>query len=521
MRPFGSSSSKHLSAFCSNLEIHQKMAAPINKESDSLDSRSSLEDFEVRFDGGDDDREDALRLSDARKWLIVVLVSLSSVCITSISSVWALASDNIMEHFHIGHEVSTLGISFYIWGLGTGGMFLSPISEFHGRKIVYIVGFFLVFAFQFVPAFSNNIGSILFSRLMAGFFGAAFMSVASGTFSDLFRKTERFANVRKDQTKELNKALVMYSASPFLGPGLGPLISGFINQHVNFRWTFYVMIIWSGVLFVFVYLFVPETYEPVLLKMKAKRLRKSTGDDRWYAPIEKKKVTLYETVLTSSKRPIALIFKDYMTMALCFYTGFTLAIVYMFFVSFPYIYRTVFHFGIQAQGLSFLGLILGLSIAALVSPSIFNHYLEKLVARNGGVHKTEYRFIPLMVGVFIVPIGLFIIGWTSYPNLHWIGPIIGSFIYGMGTILVFNGIFAYTVEAYRKYTASAMAANSFIRSIMSGVFPLFGLQMYEKLTIQWATTLLALFACVLIPIPFVFYKYGALLRQKSPYTWSE
>lgn len=491
-----------------------------HKLSDSSESQVSL-DFEVRFDGSEDDVEDALRLSDTHKWLIVALVSLSSVCITSISSVWALASEHIMEHFHVGHEVSTLGISFYIWGLGTGGIFLSPISEFHGRKIVYNVGLFLVFAFQFVPAFSNNIGSILFARLAAGFFGAAFMSVASGTFSDLFRTTERFASTRKDQTKELNKALAMYSASPFLGPGLGPLISGFINQHVSFRWTFYVMIMWSGVMFLLVCLLVPETYEPVLLRRKAERLRKTTGELRWYAPIEKEKATLYDTVITSSKRPIALIFKDYMTLALCFYTGFTLAIVYMFFVSFPYIYRTVFHFNLQQQGLSFLGLILGLSLTSLCSPAIVSIYYEKLVARNGGVRKCEFRFIPLMVGVFIVPIGLFIIGWTSYPNLHWIGPIIGSFIYGMGTILVFNGIFAYTVEAYRRYTASAMAANSFVRSMMSGVFPLFGLQMYEKLTIQWATTLLALFACVLIPIPFAFYRYGSYLREKSPYTWSE
>lgn len=493
------------------------MSISPSKESDVSDSL----DFEVQFDGSDDDIEDALRLSDLHKWLVVIVVSLTSVCITCVSSVWSLASENIMEHFGISHEVSTLGISFYIWGLGTGGMFLSPISEFHGRKVVYNVGLFLVFALQFVPAFSNNVGSILFSRFASGFFGAAFMAVASGTFSDLFRKVDRFPNTKRDQTKELNKALVMYSASPFLGPGLGPLISGFINQHTSFRWTFYVMIIWTGALFLLVWITVPETFEPVLLKKKAERIRKATGDDRWYAPIEKEGTSLYITVLTSSRRPFALIFKDYMTMALCFYTGFTLAIVYMFFVSFPYIYRTVFHFSVQDQGIAFIGLILGLAITALVSPAIVQVYYERLVAKNGAVPKCEFRFLPLMVGVFIVPIGLFIIGWTSYSKLHWIGPIIGSFIYGMGTILVFNGIFAYTVEAYRRYIASAMAANSFIRSLMSGVFPLFGLQMYEKLSIQWATTLLALFACVLIPIPFVFYRYGEHLREKSVYTWSE
>lgn len=503
----------------SSVRTQQKESALVElKQSDSSEGVEDV--FLVRFDGGDDDKEDALRLSDWHKWTIVIVVSVASVCITSTSSVWSLCTNNIMKEFNISHEVSTLGISFYIWGLGTGGIFLSPISEFHGRKIVYTLGLFLVFCLQFVPSFAHNIGGILFSRLMAGFFGSSFMSVASGTFSDLFRATERTAH-KKDQVKELNKALVMYSASPFLGPGLGPLIAGFVNQHIHYRWVFYICTIWSGVVLILVVLFVPETYEPILLKKKAQRLRKSTGDNRYYAPIEKLNTSIYESIVVSSKRPLMLIFKDYMTMALCFYTGFTLAIVYMFFVSFPYIFRTVYHFDIQDQGLSFLGLILGLTLTALVSPSIVNIFHQRIVAKNGGVSKPEFRFLPLMVGVFIVPIGLFIIAWTSYSHVHWIGPIIGSFIYGMGTILVFNGIFAYTVEAYRKYTASAMATNSFVRSIMAGVFPLFTLQMYEAMGIQWATTLLALFAIVLIPIPFVFYKYGAQLRAKSPYTWSD
>ena len=58
------------------------------------------------------------------------------------------------------------------------------------------------------------------------------------------------------------------------------------------------------------------------------------------------------------------------------------------------------------------------------------------------------------------------------------GPIIGSGIFG--TILVFNGVFAYTVDAYRLYAATAIATNSFIRCTMAGGFPLFGLQMYKE-----------------------------------------
>ncbi|CAK7892874.1 probable drug/proton antiporter Yhk8p [[Candida] anglica] len=464
--------------------------------------------FEVSFDGKDD-KENVKNSSHLRKWIIAIVISAVSVCVTCISSSWSLASGNIMEHFKVGHEVSTLGITFYIWGLGTGGMFLSPISEFHGRKVTYVAGLFFTICFEVLTAFSPNIGGMLFGRFGSGFFGSSFMAVASGTFSDIFTKDQ------------IAYPLVLYTMSPFVGPGLGPLISGFINTYLNFRWTFYIMLIWSVVMLVLVTLLVPETYEPILLCRKAKRLRKETGDERYYAPLEKSATTLYHSIVVSSRRPFLLLFKDPMTIVLCFYTGFCLAIVYMFFVAFPYIFRTVYKFSLQEQGLSFLGLIIGMALSSAVTPKFIKIKYLKMIEANGGVSKPEFRFVSLFAGVVTVPIGLFILAWTCYPHVHWIVPIIGSGIYGAGVTLVFNGIFAYTVDAYKLYTASAMATNSFVRSLMSGVFPLFGLQMYEHLGVHWATTLLAVFACVLIPIPFFFFKYGETLRARSPYTWSE
>ncbi|CAH2352205.1 probable drug/proton antiporter Yhk8p [[Candida] railenensis] len=491
-------------------ERMRKLSNSSSSESNSFNKETpdSPDPYLVTFDGKDD-QEDMRNLSHLHKWVVAIIIALVSVCVTCISSSWSLAADNIMAHFNISHEVCTLGITCYIFGLGTGGMFLSPISEFHGRKITYVLGLFLTICFEVLTAFSPNIGGMLFGRFMSGFFGSSFMAVASGTFSDIFSK------------EEITYPLVLYTMSPFVGPGLGPLISGFINSNLNFRWTFIVPLIWSVVMLILLIIFIPETYQPVLLVRKAKRIRKETGDDKYYAALERVNSSLYTSIVISSKRPFALLFGDKMTGVLCFYTGFSLAIVYMFFVAFPYIFKTVYGFGLAAQGMSFLGLIIGMGLSSATTPGLINKQYLKLVEANGGVSKPEFRFLPLMYGVFVTPTGLFILAWTCYPNVHWIGPIIGSGIYGAGVTLVFNGIFGYTVDAYRLYTASAMATNSFTRSIMSGVFPLFALQMYEGLGVHWATTLLACFACVLIPIPFLFYKYGESLRSKSKYTWSD
>ncbi|CAK9440134.1 uncharacterized protein LODBEIA_P42340 [Lodderomyces beijingensis] len=484
-----------------------------------VDKVDKKDEFLVAFDGSDD-REDAARLSRFHKWIVVAIISFGGLCVTCISSSWSLASAHIMEHFQVSHEASVLGISFFIFGLGTGGIFLSPISEFHGRKTVYILGLTVMIAFEFLTAFTNNFGAMVFGRFMSGFFGSSFMSVCSGSFSDLFKANKNTEGV-SDANKELALALVVYSVSPFVGPGLGPLLSGFINSNLGFRWTFYVLIMWSCLLLALVILFVPETYEPINLKRKAKRLRKETGDDRYYAPVERNETSFYQSVLTSSKRPILLLLFDNMMMVLCFYTGFTMAIVYMFFVAFPYIFSTVYDFSTAAQGMSFLGLIAGMLVTCAISPYFVDKIYLRLMEKNNGVSRPEFRFIPLIGGVFIVPVGLFIIAWTSYSHVHWMGPIMGSAVYGAGTILVFNGIFSYTVEAYRLYAASSMACNSFVRSAMAAAFPLFGKQMYEGIGIHWATSLLAFVAVLLIPVPFLFYKYGDKLRARSPYAWSE
>ena len=54
-----------------------------------------------------------------------------------------------------------------------------------------------------------------------------------------------------------------------------------------------------------------------------------------------------------------------------------------------------------------------------------------------------------------------------------------------------------------------------VRSFIGGTLPLAGPSMYAKLTPQWAGTLLGLVQVALIPIPFVFYKWGERIRNKS------
>lgn len=112
---------------------------------------------------------------------------------------------------------------------------------------------------------------------------------------------------------------------------VGPVIGGFINYYLVWRWSFWVLAIWAGVNWILIFFLVPETYTPVLLRRKAVKLRKETGDERWKAPIEMMNKSVLKTVAWSCVRPFQLLFLEQMCLNLCLLSAILLGVLYLFF----------------------------------------------------------------------------------------------------------------------------------------------------------------------------------------------
>ncbi|EPE25398.1 MFS general substrate transporter [Glarea lozoyensis ATCC 20868] len=464
--------------------------------------------FEVHWDGGESDPMNPRSMSAARKWLVVLIVSASSLCVTCTSSIYTSTYTQLEDEFGISRIVATLGLSLFIMGLGIGPMLLGPLSEFYGRRPIYLVSFSFFIIWLIPSAVAHNIQTMLIARFLDGLSGSAFLSVAGGTVGDMYNR------------EQLQLPMLIYTASPFVGPSIGPLIGGFINQYTTWRWTFYVLLIWSAANLGMIALLVPETYHPVLLRNKARKLRKETGDERWKAPLEKTDKSIRKTIGLSLLRPFQLLIFEPMCTNLCLFSAILLGILYLFFGAFPVVFEGQHGFTLSQTGLAFLGIFAGMVAGAMTDPFWHKNYArlikqrEEITGEVGG-SEPEYRLPPAIAGAFLVPTGLFLFAWTTYSSVHWIIPIIGSAIFGMGTLLVFSGIFTFLVDAYPLYAASSLAANSFARSSFGAAFPLFGVQMYHKLGNQWATSLLAFLTVAMMPFPIIFFKYGKKIRGKS------
>ncbi|EIM86273.1 MFS general substrate transporter [Stereum hirsutum FP-91666 SS1] len=457
--------------------------------------RSHFDKYEVILDPQDDPQE----LSLIRRWLAVITISFSSLCVACASSAAAFTETGVANEFGVSREVTILAVSLYTLGLGMGPLLVGPLSEVYGRNIIYRVSFIGFFALTWPVAFAPNIAVYLVFRFITGLLGASFLSVAGGSVSDLF------------PDNAVATPMAVYTIFPFIGPELGPMFSGFINQNTNWRWTYYVFLIWSFVQTIALFAFVPETYKPVILKRKAQRLRKTTGNLNYYAPLERTNKNLVTAVAISCYRPFQLIFFDHMVLLLNLWSSIVLGVIYLAFQAFPIIFEDNHGFNMQCTGLTFSGIGLGM-ILALCSQPYWNAY-RKL---HGSIPPEEVLHIG-QVGGILAPIGLFWLAFTTYPSVHWIVPILGSIPFGAGTYFIFTSVFTYLVVAYRPVAASALASNSVMRLGFAAVFPLFANAMYARLGTVGATALLAGLTTLMAPCPFVFYKIGRRLRNRSAF----
>jgi len=226
-------------------------------------------------------------------------------------------------------------------------------------------------------------------------------------------------------------------------------------------------------------------------------------------------------------RPIHMLFTEPIVGLVCLLASFQFTLLYIFVIASPWTFQTTYNFSLGAQGLTFIGFIVGaiISYGAIIMGDRFL-YQRKLHQfehehQAPGTHTEfppEHRLYNAMLGSLILPSGLFMFAWTVHYHLHWIVPIVAQAITIFGSIQIYVPVSMYMVDTYGPlYGASAAGASSLSRYTLSAVSLLFTLQMFKGLGTGWATSLLGFCALAMAPIPWVFYRWGHLLRGRSKY----
>ncbi|KAL8905594.1 MAG: hypothetical protein Q9207_002544 [Kuettlingeria erythrocarpa] len=464
------------------------------------------EEYVVEFDGPDDPLHPQ-NWTIKKKVAIAVMLGYTTLVAAFGSSIFSSATQVVAAHFHVSTEVGVLGLSLYVLGFATGPILWAPLSELKGRRLPLIGSMFGFSIFSIATATGKDLQTVLITRFFAGVFGSCPLAVVAAVFSDMF----------DNRTRGL--AITVFSMTVFTGPLLAPFIGGFIimNPSLGWRWTEYLVGIMGFLAFGLNLIFLEETYPPIVLVQKASTLRRRTLNWGIHAKQEEIEVDFRELVTKNFSRPLRLLVTEPIVLLLSIYMAFIYGLLYLFLTAYPIVFQQTHGFNPGVGGLPYFGMILGQITAGVYIALTQPAYNRKLEA-NGGVPIPEWRLFPVILGGISFTGGLFWFGWSGYkPETHWIVPTLSGLLTGFGLLAIFLQALNYLVDAYLMFAASAIAANTFLRSLAGAVFPLFSTYMFRALGVNWAGSLLGFVALALVPIPIVFYKYGAKIRARSSF----
>ncbi|KAF2482158.1 major facilitator superfamily domain-containing protein [Neohortaea acidophila] len=478
------------------------------KRGASTRSKKGEKDINLVTWDGPGDPDNPKNWPRRKKWLATITVSLFTFISPVSSSMIAPALGHIRDEFHTSMSTTNLALSAFILGFAVGPLFLGPLSEIFGRRIILQLSNLFYFVFNLACGFSQNIGQIVAFRFLSGLGGSAPLGIGGGVLGDIWLPQER------------GKAMALYSLMPLLGPAIGPIAGGFIAQNTTWRWVFYSTSIAAMLVQGLGLFFLQETYAAALLTSKKKELIKITGNRELHTEFDTPNRKFRTHIGIALQRPFRLLATQPIVQILALYIGFVYGVLYLVLATFPVLWTSPRYYNesIEIGGLNYislgLGFFVGTQIAARTADRIYKH----LKARNGDVGRSEFR-VPLMFpGAIMVPIGLALYGWTAEYRVFWLVPNIGTAIFAAGNQLVFQNCQTYIVDAYTRYAASAIAATTLFRSLGGFAFPLFANAMYDALGWGWGNTVLACAAVAIgLPAPFILWWYGESLRKRSQY----
>ena len=268
-----------------------------------------------------------------------------------------------------------------------------------------------------------------------------------------------------------------------------------------------------------------ETYAPLILSRRAAKLRKDTGDSRYYTVHERfeENKSLAKRLAYSLSRPMRLLIFHPIIQIQAAISGFQYGVLYIVLSSFAELWTSKYEYSVQLSGLHYIAIASG----ELAGSQLGGRFMDWLYARTQKHnHDTEAADSSAIVpesripagipGGIIAPLGLILYGWTAQYRQQWIAVDIGIFFACFGMQIATLPLQAYVIDAYPDHTSSALAAAQFARSLAAFLFPLFAPSMYHKMGYGWGNSLIAGARTIIgVPLMWVVYKWGKKLRANA------
>ncbi|BFZ57917.1 hypothetical protein PYCC9005_004972 [Savitreella phatthalungensis] len=480
--------------------------SPTREKQKNSDEQEKGEDYNmVKFE--DNDFDDPMNWPTYKKGLTIFLISLLTFGVYGAASQISVAVGYLIQDFGIAPVTAALTLSIYVFGYAVGPMIWAPLSETTiGRNPIYILTLIAYCASQVGVWLAPNIGCLLAMRFITGFFSSPALANGGASIGDVLNAKYRA------------RGIYLWGAGAVAGPTVAPLIAGWGALGTN-GWRITMLeVLWlaGGVLIVLIFL-LPETSSKAILAQRTKRLRKITGNEKLTceAIVEQEQTDPKAMIKELLWRPIA-ISSDIIVLLINLQIAAVYIVLYASFELVPLYLEQSKGFNIGLVGTFFISTAIGVILAIIPYEFYLSFFIFPKYDKHGKI-EPEDRLWPSMVGGLLLAASVFWVSFSASRGDSWIVFAFGFVCFGAGAFLLFQGALSYLTDACPVYAASCLASNDLFRSFAGGAAPLFTRQWIEGWSYAAFGGILGGFAAALIPVPFLFWKFGPTLRKRSKY----
>ena len=230
-----------------------------------------------------------------------------------------------------------------------------------------------------------------------------------------------------------------------------------------------------------------ETYPPLILAQRARRLRISTQNWAIRAKAEEQTVNLADFAERYMLRPARMLALEPILALMTLYISLSFGkhspkismlddpanlgsgLLYNFFLAYPASFTGERGWDATSASLPLLALMIGIILAGAICSFTVNSRLSPSLAQG---RPQECRMILMTLGAVLLPGGMLMFAWASSFKDPWL-QIIAGVPTGIGLHMINMQGMNYIADCYGMFTNSASAANTFLRSIFAAVLPYF------------------------------------------------
>ncbi|KAL2810556.1 major facilitator superfamily domain-containing protein [Aspergillus granulosus] len=471
--------------------------ATMNRANDILLDDEQTDSFLITY--CPNDSADPLNWPLSKK-LKFTIISCAMIFLTAFaSSTFGPAAATTASEYGVSTTIMNLSVALFVAGYAVGPLFFAPLSLLVGNTVPLIIAMFGVAVFQIPQSLARNPETIIVSRFLEGMLGSGALAVGSGMLAEVWSVETRAI------------AIGLSATSMNLGSSVGPIAGAFVLDRYGWRWIGWVTLL----AYVSVGLLTPftvwESSRKRILELRAAKIRKETGDNRYYAPSEKHRLTFGMLVQRYGKMPVQMMAQEPILIVVTLYLTLVYGTLYLSYQMIPYAFRNR-GWSAPMASLPFLSVVLGVIIAwGIVSGYTIYYWCPKL--KKIGSTTPEDRLPPMILGGLMLVPSLLWFGWST--RTHPAAQIISCAPLGCALQLIFISGVVYIIDVYMPNANSAISIHVAVRSLVSATFPLWGSVVYERLGVEWTSTVLGGLGVVLVPSPVVFWFWGHKIRGWS------